>query len=47
MYAKFQLEKKLKGKLSCETYVYVGENIEKIHNKMGLGRTADRAQRQG
>jgi len=39
--------KKLKGKFPCATYTYVGENIAKIHSKLGLGRTADRAQRQG
>jgi hypothetical protein len=46
MYAKFQLEK-IKGKFPCETCGYVGKSTAKIHNKMGLGRTADRAQRQG
>jgi len=48
MYATFQLEKKkFKGKFPCKTYAYVGESTEKIPNKIGLGRIADRAQRQG
>ena len=44
---KISIGKKLKGKFPCETYAYVGERTEKIHNKIGLGRTADRPQRQG
>jgi len=39
--------KKLKGEFLCETYEYVGESTENIDNKIGSGRTADRAQRQG
>jgi hypothetical protein len=39
--------KKLKGNFLCEKYEYVVESTEKIHSKIGLGRTADRAQRQG